>query len=766
MYFTVIAFLIGVVALQGFSHLPGFLWLYSIMLALGLLCYFVSEPFKKMIKWLLIAAAGLLWAAIFAHFVLSWTLSSAIENKPVVVIGVVSSLPKNEGDAFHFQFTTSSINHQLQKTVLQLAWYGAQTVPLRVGDQWQLLVKLKRPHGLMNPGGFDYDKWLFSHEIRATGYVINSPQTVFIQSKNRSHLIDRIRENLQIKIKQTLNGQPTAGLIEALVTGSQNDITPEQWKTMQATGTNHLMAIAGLHIGFMSGFSFILMNLLWRRSGRLCLMVPAQQAATGAALISAIVYSGLAGFSLPTQRALIMLTVFLLGSLLRRQFSTWNAYLLALLFIVLWEPLSTMTISFWLSFAAVFLIIYGVSGRLKMHGIAWHWGRAQWVIAIGLIPFCVWLFEQASFVSLIANFIAVPAVGFIVLPLCAIGTILLLVFNLPGHWVLLIAAKAMIIIWWVLTWLAHFKNAIWLQVMPNNLVLSLSVIGVLLLLAPKGLPGKWLGIIFFLPLIFYPYPKPCAGEVWFTVLDVGQGLATVVQTKNHVLIYDTGPNVGGFDAGQRVDLPFLYSQGIRKVDLMMISHGDNDHIGGAFTIIKNISVKQVFTSVPQNLLKFHAKKCVAGQSWQWDGVKFTVLYPKATMPYQDNNSSCILRINNQHESILLTGDIEKSAEKNLIQNNAGQLSSTVLVAPHHGSVTSSSSAFIKAVQAKYVIFSTGYFNRYHFPSHMVIKRYQAAHTLMLNTATSGAIQFKLGNTDPFISLTEQHKEAKAFWHEE
>lgn len=767
MYLAVLAFLIGVMTLPFFKTIPS-LWLFPpVFLITALLSFFSQKFYKIIFKFISIALLGCMFVLFRSEQILKWQLPENLETKTITITGIIDSLPKISDDEAQFEFLLESINKKPEHTRIHLSWYHYNGILLEMGSRWQMQVHLKRSHGLLNPGGFDYEKWLFSRGIRATGYVVNPEKAKLLQTQKWKHPVDNLRQYLQQKIENTLADQPTKGLISALIMGAQNGITEDQWQVMRATGTNHLMAIAGVHIAFISGFIYTIANFFWRRSMRLMLKLPAPQAAALAALISAVIYSALAGFALPTQRALAMLVVFMLGLFLRRTLNAWNSFSLALLLMLLWDPLATLSISFWLSFGAVFAIIYGITGRLKPKGLWWKYGRVQWVITITLIPISLVLFQQSSMISFVANLIAVPTVGILVLPLCLIGALLIIIFPLAGHWVLWLAAKIISVIWWVLAWLGNLQGAVWQQTMPSIWVLASAVIGVLLLIAPRGFPACWLGFLWLSPLIFFRPAMLPENTVRFTLLDVGQGLSVVVQTKDHVLIFDTGPPMGKHaDAGNRVILPFLQAMGIKKVDMLIVSHGDSDHIGGALSTLKEIPVSHILTSVPERFFaKFPKHYCENGQTWRWNGVIFRMLYPTPEFLHKGNNSSCVLRVEAKGGSILLTGDIEKPAEEYLVKHANLLLPSTVLIAPHHGSRTSSTAAFIKAVHPNTVLFPLGYKNRYRFPNKLVVARYRQAKIAMFDTAKSGAITLEIGD-DSAVGIILQRDLEKRIWHDE
>jgi competence protein ComEC len=351
--------------------------------------------------------------------------------------------------------------------LVKLMWNN-KDLKLHVGDQWQLSVRLKKPYGTLNPGGFDYEAFAFQAGITGNGYVVTKLKNTLLSSHWYHYSIDRIRQYLKEKIAVNLPQSHTSQWIAALTIGERNDIDAADWQVLRNTGTNHLMAIAGLHIGFMAFLAHFIIESLWRRIPRLALRVPAQHAGAVAALLMALTYSAMAGFSIPTQRACLMLFIFLFALLLRRQLAAWQAWSGALLCVLLFNPLSVLTESFWLSFGSVAFIIYGVSGRLSPTGLWWKWGRIQWVIAVGLVPLSIWLFQQCSLISFIANSVAIPWVGFIVVPLSFLGTFVLLFSAKLGGLILSLADKILSVLWIALDWFAHLPGVVWYQFVPAH----------------------------------------------------------------------------------------------------------------------------------------------------------------------------------------------------------------------------------------------------------------------------------------------------------
>lgn len=729
------------------------------------------EVIKKCKTFTLAFLMGFCWVLFYAHWVTAWSLSKELENKNLLVTGTIASLPQTKTLVTSFTFATATIANESHKTKLKLSWYGREHPPLFCGDQWQLQVRLKRPHGTLNPGGFDYEKYLFEHHFRATGYIVTSPENKLLTSKWYHQPFNRLRQMLQTKMRQSLLQLPMTGIITTLVLGDESDITAEEWQTFRATGTSYLMAISGLHIGLLASIVFFVVDFLWRRSRTWALILPAKCAAAVAAFFTAFIYSALSGFSIPTQRAMIMLAVFLGAIFFRRNVAPWNAFFLALLLVLLIDPLAVLAIGFWLSFAAVAAIIY-ISCYRKTIFVAAVPSRhirsikkflyLQFALTIALLPLTLFYFGAISFSSIIANIIAMPGVCLIVVPLSIVGALL------PGYfggWVLWLAARIMLLIWEWLEWLSHFTLFSWQHAVSNWWLLAAAIIGTLILLAPRGFPARIIGLVYFLPLILYTPATPPSGGFRFTLLDVGQGLASVIQTKHHTLIYDTGMKQLQGDSGTAIVIPFLQQAGIRDVAMMVVSHGDSDHIGGAASILKMTSVGEVYTSVPARFAPGVAQNCYAGKTWNWDGVNFKFLAPERKTNYMGNNASCVLKVTNGTQSVLLTGDIESDAEKSLTHAYVNELKSDIIIAPHHGSRTSSTAEFIYAVAPKYVLYPIGYRNRFHFPSKVVVRRYQDFGATMADTAASGAITFNFTAQAEIVTPEFYREIYRKYWND-
>jgi len=766
-----IAFLAGIFLLHQLPELPDSRWIFLLFLFIPLVFYT-----RKLILPSLFVA-GFLWALFRASLILDAGLDQSLEGKDLFVDGIISSLPQQRERSVRFEFEVHTLRYE--KNVhdspgrILLSWYArryAKIPDLKIGQHWQLKVRLKRPHGFMNPGGFDYERWMFLHRLRAKGYVKQSDTNQLLQQQNKLNIINRLRTRLRESIQDLLENKPYAGLLMALVIGDKSLISPSQWAVLTRTGTNHLMAISGLHIGLIAGFAFFLVQFIWKRFFITRFPWPAAKAGAVAAILAAAFYAALAGFSIPTQRALIMVMIVMLATLIQRR-STPSVILAAALFLVLlFDPLAVLDAGFWLSFCAVTIILFTMTGRVGQWSARGKWGekwwRVQFVIAIGLTPLLFIFFQQTSVMSPVANLFAVPWTGFIIVPLTLVSAMALFVYPPAGAIGLKCAHWSMSMLWLVLDKAAASPASVWVMPAPSWWVTILSVIGIVWLLSPGGLPGRWLGVIWLLPLVLVRPPSPEQGDMWFTLLDVGQGLSAVVRTNKHTLVFDTGPRFSQrFNTGSAVVIPFLRQAGVPHVDTLLVSHGDNDHIGGAASLVQQFSVLSVISSVPEKIDRNDVLRCGDSRHWQWEGVDFTVLHPPDNSHWTGNNASCVLLIKSNSGSVLLTGDIERRAEARLVKEYGHILSADVLVAPHHGSRTSSSPAFLDAVKPEYALFPVGYRNRYGFPKPDVVARYRARQAKVFESAGEGAITIKFNmRQKSFLSIASYRQTSRRFWH--
>lgn len=770
-----LTFLTGIVLLQQLPLLPDSKWS---LLLLGLLPLAIA---CRRLRPLLLLIIGFLWALFRADLLLSQALPPVLEGQDILLEGRVASIPEIQEHSLRFAFAPQRLVFKGQTWPVpkrvRLSWYQKPPPEFRAGDRWQLMVRLKRPRGFMNPGGFDYEGWLFRQGFRATGYVRPAAANRLIESRWYHHPIDRVRQYLLERITAVLPDSPQRGLILALTLGERSGISPQQWQILERTGTNHLVAISGLHIGLLAGLAYFLGRRLWSLRATNTLALPAPQAAAIGAIISALFYAALASFSIPTQRALIMVSVVMLAVLLKRPVYPSHTLALALLLVLVWDPLAVLAPGFWLSFGAVAVLLLGMAGRQPFpppnslgFGAAPHylrrlwqrWGKAQWVVAIGLTPMLLYQFQRFSLVAPVSNLVAVPWMGLLVVPPLLLGILLLLPFPFLGTVLINSAAHLLALLWGFLAWWAALPIAQWQQYGPPLWALPPALIGSLLLLAPRGLPGRWLGLVALLPLFLTPPPRPPHGTLWFTLLDVGQGLAAVARTRHHTLVFDAGPRYSGrFNAGEAVVVPFLRSQNIGHIDTLVVSHGDNDHFGGVADLLRHIPAQQILTSVPERIPWTGATPCRRGQQWRWDGVEFQILYPQSLLG-RGNNHSCVLRIAGKAQRILIAADIERPAERALLTLDPKELLATILVVPHHGSLTSSSPGFVAAVKPKHALFATGYRNRWNFPRPIIVQRYLMHGARVWDTARHGAITFHPGE-QPLAKPETFRQSNRRYW---
>lgn len=757
-----VALLVGILVLQQFPELPARAW--CVLLPPLLLAAFLL-PSARVPLWV---AIGFLWALLFAGTALDRRLPQALEGSDLVAEGSIASVPQQRARSARFDFQITRLLGEgsavLAPGRVRLSWYG-QPPPLRAGDRWRLTVRMKRPSGFMNPGGFDYERWLFHHDYAATGYVRADPGNRRLGPPAFPPL-DRLRQRIAQGVDQALEGRAQRGTIKALAVGERGDVGPAQWEVLTRTGTSHLLAISGLHIGLVAGLVFLAVRWSWALWPALSSRCPAARVAALSAMVAALGYAALAGFSVPTRRALVMLAVGMGALALQRCVQPSRVLALALAAVLVLQPLSVLEAGFWLSFGAVAVLLYGMTGRVRPPGTWWRWGRAQWLVALGLLPLTLLFFQRASVIAPLANLVAVPWVSLLVVPAVLGGVVLIGASPTVGGWALSLAERALGLLWQPLAWLAEQPFAQWAQPAPAAWALAFAVLGALLLLAPRGLPGRPLGALLLLPaLLVRPFGPP-PGTARLCQLDVGQGLAVAVRTHRHVLVYDTGARFSPrFDAGSAVVAPYLRSQGVRRIDRLVLTHGDNDHIGGLQGLMARMEVSDWLAGEPGAVRGVPMRACRAGETWRWDGVRFSVLHPSSTDEgLHGNDRSCVLRVDAGGAAALLTGDIQRPAERRLLGRYRRALAADVLVAPHHGSSTSSTPAFVNEVHPRYVLFAVGYRNRYGFPRPRVVERYRALGAQTLDSAQHGAVCLTLDPEQGVRALSSHRQAARRYWN--
>lgn len=733
---------------------------------------------------------GFLYAAWQADQRLAVTLPDAWQGRNIEIIGVVAELPRNHPQGQRFVFDVEQvITPGVQVPArIYLSTYSnpKSSAPLmHAAERWQITVRLKQPHGSSNPHGYDFEAWALENNLRALGYVHNKIEPVRLDRRatGLAYRIQTWRAAVRDHFNTTLAAAPYAGVLSALAIGDQSSIPAAQWQVYTRTGVNHLMSISGLHITMLSSLAFALGYWLWRRSVRLVLFLPARKAAALIALLVALSYALLSGFAVPAQRTVYMVAAVAAALWLNRNFSLTQILCIALLGVLIPDPWAVISPGFWLSFGAVALILYVTAHRIATQSIlqigigtavatptshSWQvlgdYAKVQWAMMIGLTPILLGLFQQVSLVSPLANAFAIPLVSLIVVPLTLLGALV------PLDVILWLAHSVMSGIITLLEWLSALPQAVWTQHAQPPWSVVAGILGALWILAPSGFPARWLGIFMLLPMFLNTPEPPAQDSVRVIIFDVGQGLSVAVQTRHHALLYDAGPDFSAdADSGNRILIPALRGLGISKLDGLILSHDDSDHTGGATSLLHAMPLDWLMSTLRDGhpLLQNVAdqRRCIAGTTWLWDGVQFEILHPVAasyaSTKIKDNNRSCVLRISVGEQHVLLTGDIEKISEQQLLEQYKGKLAATLLLVPHHGSKTSSSSEFIAAVHPVYAVFTTGYRNRYGHPKPEVVQRYADINAQLMRSDADGAILVELNAQG--LQLERHRKSQRRYW---
>lgn len=771
MLINALTFLLGICIVQMLPVLPALADLYPLFISTGfciLLCF--APRFNGYIKYLgaaIFMGSGVTWSIIVAQSYLDARWPEHLAGRDVYIEGCISDIPLRRERVQSFIFQVQNIGHEEALSLseysrpgkLRLSWYQGRDV--KSGQCWGFLVRLKPPHGFLNPGGFDYESWLYQNRIHATGYIRPS-------SDNRKladpgfFSIDALRERITVFIQTTLMRSEYRGLISALSVGDRSQIHPHHWDILIKTGTNHLMAISGLHIGLAAVFGYWITRRVW--PSVLYQRLPVQRLGIIVGLFLALGYALLAGMALPAQRALLMLLSISLAWLLSRSFSLLQALAMALMVILIRDPSSVLSGSLWFSFLAVVVIYYVHTGRSGQLAPWKRWSLIQVSIALALFPVSLQFFQQTSLIAPLANFILVPYVSFLIVPLILVAVLILPLSNLVSGSIFNIADSLLEWIWPLLEKLSSLEYAYWVNPSPDIVAMVVAIAGIMLLLAPAGFPGRWLGVLMIGPVLAVTIKRPEIGDYELNLLDVGQGLAIVVRTHQHALVFDTGDRFSDrFDTGKAVILPFLSHSGIKRVDKLIISHGDSDHIGGAASLLAVLPVSEVVGRDIELLDAGVKTACRKGQGWLWDGVKFEFLHPDRQYR-QRNNRSCVLRISGKGGAVLITGDIEAEVEAKLVATVPGKLAADVLVVPHHGSKSSSSLPFIKAVNPELALFSAGYRNRYRLPNKEVVSRYRRAGAVTEVSGLSGAIKIGFSVNGKPLLIEKYRLDKRKYWN--
>ena len=689
----------------------------------------------------LLLALGFAWAVLRAGLDLAARLPSAREGEALIAVGRPAApvQPVSRGVRLLLEIDELRRGEATIRGPRRIAitWYEAPREHPAIGALCRLAVRLRRPHGTANPGGVDTERWQFMRGIDAVGYVVPHAANG-CRAEPRGHWIARVRAELAAAIRRAAPG-PAGEVIVALAVGEERGIGEAEWRVFRDTGTAHLVSVSGLHIAFIAGFAFAAARWAWSRSVRLLHVTPAAPVALGIAIAAAFAYTLLAGAAVPAVRSLVMVSAGLFYAQLGQRVLGTDALLAALAVILLCDPAQSLSVSLWLSFGAVGLLVLmsttrPPAGRLRRE-VAQHLGFTLW-----LAPLLGLVFQALALASPLANLVAVPWTTFVVTPLALLGVALAPIEASAASAVWRLAAWCWDFVWHYLAWLDRHAPVLILPGEPAPATALLAALALLVWWVPLLPARRWLAPVLLCTLFAGTAPPPALGEADLTLLDVGQGLSVVLRTARHTLVYDAGPSYPGGDAGERIVLPFLRARGVRRIDTLVLSHPDSDHIGGARALIAGLAVARVLVS-PRQPDASDAERCRAGMRWHWDGVDFAVLHP-AGRAASDNEGSCVLRVTTAGGSVLLPGDGEADTEAAL--RALPSLRAAVIVVPHHGSATSSHPDFVAAVHPRYALVAAGYRNRFGFPAPSVVARYRAVGARVLETSVLGAIDLRLG----------------------
>ena len=715
-------------------------------------------------RWSGAALAGFALAGLHAATSLVGQLPAAHERADFTVTGRVIGLPVHEPRRTRFQLRVDDdATHPafLRGARLRLSWYddawsdgASRRGELQPGASWRMQVRLRAPRGLRNPGGFDAERHAMAARIAATGYVREQASAERLAPPRG---IDAWRDRIASRIDASVGGA-SSRYVRALALGDTRALAEADWELLRATGLTHLIAISGFHVGLVAGFFALLGAGLWRLFPGLCTLVPRPQAAAAAAFLGALGYAAVAGFALPTVRTVLMIAVAVAARLWRRPLRIAESLALAAIAIVVVDPLALLSAGFWLSFGGVAWLLWCLpeaGGRPLRDFLS-----AQWVATLGLLPLTAILFGQASLAGPLANLVAIPWWSLVVVPLSLVGTALEGLHAGWGGGAWRLSAAAFDLSWPLFERLAASPMSLWWLPEARWFALPLALCSAFWLLLPRGVPGRWLVLLLWLPLLWPDRGLPRHGEVELVVLDVGQGMSLLVRTAGYAMLYDMGPAVrDGYDAGERAVVPALQALGVRRLDAMVASHADADHAGGLEAVRRRYPARRL--QAPEDSGIEGAAACLAGSGWERDGVRFRFLHPPLHFPYLRNEASCVLRIESAHGAILLPGDIGEVIEERLVGRVPEALPADVVVVPHHGSRRSSTAGFVAATGPGLALVSAGHGNRFGHPDPAAVARWEAGGAQVVGTPAGGALRVRL--TADGITLSAERERRKRPW---
>ncbi|MGD2167589.1 MAG: DNA internalization-related competence protein ComEC/Rec2 [Gammaproteobacteria bacterium] len=748
-----LAWIAGNVLVHTLPALPG------VSISFALLVAGVGAVVRLRSWWPLGFAFGFAWTVHAAQDALEARLPEEFDRREVRLSGWIDDFPEFTENRVQLSVSIDAADLPLLiGRRVRLSWYEP-AFDLQPGQRISLTARLRTPHGFVNPSGFDYERWLLLERYSATGYV----RVLHGHGERRRGFAPWLlarRAQLRERIAAQLGPAPAAGLVTALAIGERSGFDDRHWEIFRRTGTSHLVAISGLHVGIVA------LTVLWcaRCALRRCggWFVERSSATAGfTALSAAVLYAALAGFALSTVRAVVMLAAALLIASMQREISRFHGLALTALLLLVIDPLETLGSSFWLSFGAVGTLFVAMAprnpvpyaSRLKrsLQGVT----SVQLAIALMAVPAGAAFFQEFSLIAFAVNLLAIPFFSLILVPSALLCTLFELWPGTPAWaWQAVgrLAENAMS----ALESAAAVPGASVAVPAPGTTAILLAVAGVVSMLPWNPQRGRLLGLLALAPLIWPRQHSLPADSFSLSLLDVGHGLAAIVRTRNYVLIYDAGARFGsGFDSGRDVVVPAL--RGGRPPQTLVVSHGDNDHSGGAAAVIAAYPDIEVLKGPEVNTLP--GRRCVAGQRWSRDGVEFTVLHPPAGSSLRGNDGSCVLRVSAAGSSALLTGDIERAGEAAVVAG--GSVDVDIVVAPHHGSATSSTPAFVAATSPSVVVFSAGFHNRWNFPRAAVVARWCGAGADIYVTGEHGAIEVNAGHG--LEQVTALRRRAPRYW---
>lgn len=652
---------------------------------------------------------------------------------------------------------------------IRLTWYEPP-VSVRLGDVWRVELRLRRPRGSSNPGSTDFEAWLFRERLGATGYVVSGRHSQLLDSGTAAG-VTSVRQRFVERIQQLLDDKNSVSVIAAIVVGARHLVTASQWDRYSRTGTSHLMAISGLHVGLAAIGAYLLIGVVLGLCGY---RGNHRNAALVVALLVAASYALISGFAVPARRAVLMLVFVSTSLLMYRQVDAVRILAAAAMIIICGDPLATMAPGFKLSFAAVGLLFW--LARRQQAPISYVLLRplfamrdlaiVQVALLSGLLPLTVLIFDRLSLAAPLINLVAVPLFSVMTVPLALIG----LLFDGPLAFIgdFTLNAAALSIAWLdiLIIAAAEHQSSAFVIAERGSVVWMYLLLPVIWVLLPPRWPGRWTAWLGLAALLAWKPAAPPPTCVDIEMLDVGQGLAIVVRTHEHVLIYDTGPSYrSGGVAAERIVLPYLASRGIHKIDQIVVSHSDLDHAGGVQALVDTQDVGHIMSGDPLPWFTQVARQCSAGTAWAWNQVRFSILHPAPGATHVGNDASCVLLIEAGNYKALLTGDIESAAEATLVgQRQLPEVD--IVTVPHHGSRTSSTSPFVQSLMPTLALVSAAAGNQWGFPKSDVVARWRASGAMVLNTATSGAIGVRMCADDGLSQVNEHRMQNRRIWHDD